>query len=48
MKLDATRLRTGWILRPAGCLGTCGSVDGQLWTAQYVKKLPRNIPVRED
>lgn len=48
MKLDATRLRNGWAIRPVGCLGTHGSVDGQLWTVQYVDKLPENISIRRN
>ena len=37
MKLEATQLRSGrWIVRPEGCLGTCGYIDGKPWTAQII------------
>ena len=48
MKLDATRLRGSWAIRPVGALGTCGEVDGELWTVEYVSKKPTNIPERKD
>lgn len=44
MKLVATRLRDCWVIRPAGCLGTCGWINGVAWTAVFVKRLPKGIP----
>lgn len=48
MKLEATRLRTSWCIRPVGCLGTCGWIDGVPWTAKFVKRLPKNIPICQE
>ena len=25
-----------WVVRPGGCLGTCGWIDGIPWTADFV------------
>jgi hypothetical protein len=44
MKLEATRLRNCWALRPVGALGTCGWINGVPWTVQYVKHKPNHIP----
>jgi len=46
MKLDATRLREKWAIRPIGAIGTCGWIDGVPWTVSYVKRKPMNIPER--
>ena len=43
-KLEATRLRTCWAIKPVGALGTCGWINGKPWTVQYVKVKPANIP----
>jgi hypothetical protein len=43
MEITATRLRRGWALRPKGCLGTCGEVNGKLWTVKYVSNKPAHI-----
>jgi len=48
MKLDATKLRKGWVIRPVGALGTCGWINGQPWTVKYVSRKPDNIPEREN
>ena len=45
MKLVATRLRNCWVIRPAGCVGTCGWINGVGWTAQFVTRLPPGIEV---
>lgn len=34
---EATQLRPGrWAVRPAGCLGTCGWLNGKPWQVIYV------------
>jgi hypothetical protein len=48
MKLEATKLRNCWALRPVGALGTCGWIDGKPWTVQYVKVKPHNIEERKE
>ena len=49
MKYEATRLRTCWAIRPAGCLGTCGWINGRPWTVEYRKNKPAHIPeAKED
>lgn len=36
--LEATELNTGkWVVRPKGCLGTMGWIEGKAWTARYVE-----------
>lgn len=45
---DATRLRTGWAIRPKGQLGTCGWINGEPWTVIYLPMKPDNIPEREE
>lgn len=36
MKLIAEQLRTGWVVRPEGQLGSCGFYP-KAWTAQFFK-----------
>ena len=37
MKYEATHLRgTRWAIRPEGALGTCGWINGEAWTVDYV------------
>lgn len=48
VELDAVRLRKGWAIRPVGALGTCGWINGQPWTIQYVSHKPEHIPERKD
>ena len=43
--LYATRLRDCWAIRPTGCLGTSGWVDGKGWNVVYTKNIPNGIPV---
>lgn len=48
MKLTATLLRGGlYAIRPAGCLGTCGWVNGVPWTVQYTRRLPKGMEVEQ-
>jgi hypothetical protein len=36
-KLEAVHLRDNrWAVRPVGCLGTCGWINGVPWTVCYV------------
>lgn len=35
--LEAIRLTSCWVVRPAGELGTCGWIQGKLWMAAYSK-----------
>lgn len=37
MEYEATKLRTCYAVRPKGCLGTDGWVNGVAWTVIYVK-----------
>jgi hypothetical protein len=48
MKIEATRLRESWCIRPVGCLGTCGWINGKAWTARFVKQLPAGMPIAKD
>jgi hypothetical protein len=48
MKLEATKLRKGWAIHPAGALGTCGWIDGISWTVKYVSHKPNHIPERDE
>ena len=48
IKLDATKLRHGWAIRPVGACGTCGWINGQPWTVKYVTHKPKDIPIRKD
>lgn len=37
MTLEATHLRNNrYAVRPKGCLGTCGWIEGKPWTVIYV------------
>jgi hypothetical protein len=48
VKLEATKLRKGWAIRPEGCLGTCGWIESKPWTVKYVSHKPAHIPERID
>jgi hypothetical protein len=43
MKLDATRLRDKWAIRPVNQLGTCGCIDGVFWSVTYLECKPYNV-----
>jgi len=45
MTLTATRLRDCWAIRPKGCLGTCGWINGAGWEVKYVKRLPYGMEI---
>jgi len=46
IELTATKLRTGrYAISPKGCLGTCGSIGGKLWTVQYVNRIPKGMKI---
>ena len=45
---DATKLDSGWVLRPVGTVGTCGWINGLPWTVQYVMDKPDNIEERKE
>ncbi len=48
VKLDAIHLRDGvWAVRPEGCLGTCGWVNGQPWTVQYIRASSPEMAIRK-
>jgi hypothetical protein len=47
MIYTATKLRQGWAIRPKGCLGTCGFINGVGWTVQYVKHLPKGMEIEQ-
>jgi hypothetical protein len=48
MKLDATKLTTGWAIRPKDVLGTCGWIENKPWTVKYVSHKPAHILERVD
>lgn len=37
MKYEITELRTSVVVRPQGCLGTMGWIDGKAWDARFFK-----------
>ena len=45
---DATKLDSGWVLRPVDMLGTCGWIKGLPWVAEYVMDKPDNIEERKE
>lgn len=39
----ATRLNSGWAIRPKGALGTCGWINGVPWQVVYASHKPAHI-----
>ena len=35
--LEHTPSKACWCIRPKGCLGTCGWINGKAWKAVYIK-----------